>query len=277
MSLSNVMEHVHPSHRMSSSNGGCLTNKQVADVFCSNEQHHLACMLTISESLSNRSSSFRPQQEQNLLILHDGPRACVRKEYINQGVVRADPESYVQRYGAELGTWNTSSQHAHLVSEASRAVPPPAGASSDHYQEHDYRYGSDRYERALSPCNPSSTWERVRAPSPLPRCSSYQQTTSCYEPSYSYCRDLSYDCDYGPRRCYDDCYPRRDNCLTMTDVSSSWNRYCRPSDYDCLPSSHDSYCSPSQPRTIRVCSDDEFRRVLCDLTNGHVSSALRAC
>lgn len=200
-----------------------------------------------------------------MLILHDGPRACVQKEFINQGVVRADPDCYMQRYGSELDSWHGDSRNAHLVSEASRAVPPPFSSSGYRSLDNDYRYCSDRYERAPSPCIAS-----------LPRCS------SSYEPSYSYCRDLPYDCEYTPpRRYYDDCYRRRDDCQPVVDVTSSWNRYCRSSDYDCLPSSsYDSYCSPCTPctpRTVRVCSDDELRRVLCDLTDGRVPAGLRAC
>ncbi|CAF0842703.1 unnamed protein product [Adineta ricciae] len=234
------------------------------------------------------------EREPNLLILHDGPRACIRKEYINQGVVRADPDCYIRQYGGELNRWESNSQHAHLVSEASRAVPPPFGTFTDRYHEH----CPGRYERARTPCIESSTWERVRAPTSIPRCSSYSYVPSCCEPTVNYCKEVVSDCDYSYRQCYDDCYRCEDRCVdrcadrcvTTTDIIPSWNRYCRSSSYDCVPSWNrycrsSSYdCLPScysinpscSSKTIRVCSDDEFRRVLCDLTNGHVSSGLRS-
>ena len=65
----------------------------------------------------------RAPREPNLLILHDAPHARVHKEFINEGVTRADPDYYLQRYGGELHNWNTSS---YLVDEAVRAVPPPS-------------------------------------------------------------------------------------------------------------------------------------------------------
>ncbi|CAF0949062.1 unnamed protein product [Adineta steineri] len=204
--------------------------------------------------------------EPNLLVLHDSPRACIHKEYINQGVVRADPDDYVRQYGADLGTWHRDSRHAHLVDEASRAIPPPFISSGHHHQRHDYRdYYSDGYERSSSPCVQSSTWERSRVLSPIPRCASYHHDTSCYDTS---------DYGYDYRRSHDNCYRERDSYLTCKDVTPSWNRHCRSSSYDRYPSKYSSYSSYCPSDTIRVGSDNEFHRVMSDLTCGHAPSKL---
>jgi hypothetical protein len=238
-------------------------------------------MYFISNRLSISNLFFRPAQEPNLLILHDSPQARIRKEFINEGVVRADPVSYVQRYGAELNSWHTQSRHAYLVDEATRAIPPPI-TSSDHRYRHDYDgYCSDGYQRASSPYISSGTWDRARVSSPIHRSSSYHYSSSPYNFPSDYCTQSSSKYGYDSHRSYDDYSTRKESYLTMTDITPSWNRYCGSSSHDDYPSSH--YPSSHYPssssnphQTIRVNSDNEFRRVLCDLTNGHVPPPLQS-
>ncbi|CAF1927790.1 unnamed protein product [Rotaria magnacalcarata] len=237
-------------------------------------------------------------REPNLLILHDAPRARVHKEFINEGVIQADPDSYLQRYGGELHNWNTSS---YLVDEAVRAVPPPSIGFTDHHYLHDnYASYSDEYRRARSPYL-SSSWDRTRYETSIPRSTSYHYGYTDYGSPYSYSTHPSSRYRYNSYRSYDDYYPHRGNYLTMTDITPSWNRYCNssydrypssydryPSSYDCYPSSYDRYPSsydryPSSydryssyypQSTIRVGSDSEFNSVLSDLTHGRIPSGL---
>ncbi|CAF1383857.1 unnamed protein product [Rotaria sp. Silwood1] len=225
-----------------------------------------------------------PLQEPNLLVLHDAPQARICKEFINEGVIRADPRSYLQRYGAEINISNTSPLHSYLVNEASRVVPPPplpVTSISSRYRDDSYDPYCDGYRRAPSPPI-LRTWERTRREPSLTRSSSYLCDYSDYDSPYRYCTQSSRKYEYDPCRYYDDYCEGRRSYTTMRDVTSSWNRYCNSSPYDpCLssyyPSSPSYYRSSScyTPRTIRVCSDDELRDVLCDLTNGHVPPELR--
>ncbi|CAF2585038.1 unnamed protein product [Rotaria sp. Silwood2] len=237
-------------------------------------------------------------QEPNLLVLHDSPSACIRKEFINDGIVRADPYSYIQRYGAELNASYTNPRFSYLVNEATRAVPPPPVTSIDHrYQYDGYDRYYDKYQRVPSP-HIINTWERTRYEPSITRSSSYRYDYSDYDDSpYKYCTQSSRR--YGPDPCryYDDYCERRGSYVTMTDVTPSWNRYCNSSPYDPCLSSYDRYascydpCRPSYyrsslcydpcssycpPKTIRVCSDNELRDVLCNLTNGRVPPELRS-
>jgi hypothetical protein len=253
-------------------------------------------MYFISNRFSIENSILRAPQEPNLLILHDSPHARISKQFINQGVVRADPDSYLQRYGAELSSWHTSSHHGYLVDEATRAIPPPLVSSSDH---HDYHTSySDEYHRASSPYI-SNTWERTRVVSPIPRSASYHHGYSDYDSSDHYCNQSPHRYGYDSYR-YSDGYPtHHGSYLTMTDVTPSWDSYCRSSsygsryrsssyydhdyrsssyyDHDYRPSSYyDHYYQSSShyPSTIRVRSEGELRHVLSDLTHGRVPTTL---
>jgi hypothetical protein len=235
-------------------------------------------------------SIFRPRQEPNLLVLHDSPQACIRKEFINEGVVRTDPESYVQRYGTELNAWQRNPQHSYLVGEASRAVPPPINSTSSYQHRSDYdNYCSNGYQHDSSAYKSSGTWDRAKVSSPIHRSLSYDSPYDyCTQSSSRYDTNRSYD-DYctqsSSRYAYDshrssDNYgtTRQGSYVTMADVTPAWERYCRSSSYGGgnYPSSHYPSSSSYSPQTIRVNSDNEFRRVLCDLTNGHVPSTLRS-
>ena len=226
----------------------------------------------------------RAPREPNLLIIHDSPQARIRKEFINQGVVREDPDYYLQRYGAELGSWQSTGRNGDLIDEASRVIPPPPGAlaaSRDrYYRDEQYSYYADRYRRAPSPYL-STGWDRTRVLSPLPRSYAYGYD----HPYYDHCRGSSYrddyDHDYYYRRpvyrdsyhsyrSYDDRPRHYGSYMTMADVTPSWSRYCgssRPSYYP--------YTSSYPSRTIRVRSESEFRHVLSDLTDGRFSSVYR--
>ena len=57
----------------------------------------------------------------------------------------------------------------------------------------------------------------------------------------------------------------------MADVTPSWSRYCGSS-----RSSYYPYASSPPSSTIRVRSEDEFRHVLSDLTDGRFSSVYRS-
>ncbi|CAF1197365.1 unnamed protein product [Rotaria sordida] len=225
---------------------------------------------------------IRPE-EPNLLVLHDAPHARVRKEFINEGVIRADPYSYVRRYGRELNRWKSS--HSYLVNEATRVVPPPRSTTPIDYR---YRYDDsydpycDRYRRAPSP-HIYNTWERTRLEPSITRSSSYYYDCLDYDSPSRYCTQSSRRYRYNPDCYYDDDYcERRGSYVTMADVTSSWNRYCNSSPYDRYSSSYDRCSSPyytrrsyCPPKTIHVCSDSELRDVLCDLTNGRVPRELR--
>jgi hypothetical protein len=242
------------------------------------------------ELITYSSSILRPPKEPNLLILHDSPRARISKQFINEGVVRADPNSYLQRYGTELNSSHSSSQLAYLVSEATRVVPPPPPPLLVSSRDRDYHASSPYI---------SNRWERTRVASPIPRSSSYHYGSSHYDVPYHYCNqssskygydtpahyynqsssgygyDLPYHyCNqsssrygYDSYRSYADYPIGYESYRTMTDFPPS---YYRSSSYD--PYYRSSSYYPSN--TIHVSSENEFHRVLSDLTNGHVPSTL---
>ena len=241
-------------------------------------------------------SILRAPKEPNLLILHDSPQARVKQQFINEGVVHADPESYLQRYGAEVDSWNSKSQYAHLIGEATRAVPPPVLPAYEHRSSY-----VDEYRRSPSPYI-SNIVERTRVVSPIPRSysapyvSSYSDSYDhyCNRPTahryeydrpYHYCNSSSHRYDYyvvpshycnrhssrygsyGSYRSYDDYPIYYDNYRSR---SPSWRGYYRSSSYD--PYYRSSSYYPSD--TIRVHSEHEFHRVLSDLTHGHVPATI---
>jgi hypothetical protein len=204
--------------------------------------------------------SSRTSEERNLLIIHDAPQAQIHKQFINQGVVRTDPDAYLQRHMAEFDTWQ--SNHKQLVEEATRAVPapvlPPAIVSNDKQ----YTTYIDQYRRAPSPSYIPSVSEPVFASSSS-SLSSYADRYSSFMSPYDSYRGSR--CLYG----YDtyDHYSRHDgNYPSMVDITPSWNRRCYSS------SSYYPYMSSYPVETIRVRSENEFRHVLSHLTNGRPPS-----
>ena len=105
---------------------------------------------------------------------------------------------------------------------------------------------------------PPSSWEnQMRSTSPfLPRSSSFDY-------GYSHCNTSHRSARY-------DDYPTRyGDHLSMTDVTPSWNQYCNSSSHHPYSSSY-----PSEP--IRARSEEEFQRILADLTHGRLRSALHS-
>ena len=102
--------------------------------------------------------------------MHDPPQARIQKEFISQGVIRVDPQSYVQRFGAELDSGQTHTQYHHLVDEAIRTVAPPPRPPpmSDHPTSH-----------------VAHVWDQIRS---IPYSSAYQHENTQHDhlsPSYA--------------------------------------------------------------------------------------------
>jgi hypothetical protein len=237
-------------------NVGYLIDNLNDDEFYSNEFHNHTCKEIGSLSSTDTLVSFRPRQEPNLLILHGQPHARIHKEFINQGVTRADPLTYLQRYGPEINSWHTNSQYAYLVDEATRALPPPhpVTSMSDH---HEY-YGSysNRYPSSPVP-HISHVWDRMRSASPILSPTPYPY-------------DLSHRYSIQSPLHYNDYATYRGDTRTMVDVTPSWIRNCNSR----LPSYSFSPAYP--PRTMQVNSDGELRHVLSGLTNDHVPLSYRS-
>lgn len=224
-------------------------------------------------------------------MLYDAPNARVDRRYIHEGVICADPDAYLRRYGAEIDTWHSRHPYARLVDEATHAAPPPRSLTPD------------RYYRTASPYI-SETWERPRIVSPIPRSSSYHygysyydlpdyyrnrsSTRYLYDSPYYHCNQSSsgyyydrpsYYCNRSYSRYYDDDdYYRSLYYDSYRTRTPSWDRYYRSSSYDPYYSSssssfYDGYHGSSSyypSNTIHVGSDYEFHRVLSDLTDGRV-------
>jgi hypothetical protein len=220
---------------------------------------------------------FRPPQEPNLLIVHDQPHARIHKEFINQGVVREDPQSYLQRYGPELSSWQTNSQYAHLIGEAARALPGPPpqfGLMGNHQYQHEYQPSyPNRYPSSSSPIV-ASAWDKMKSVPYISHPPPYHQDNSQYNSPYNYATQSP----YGHGLNSYDSYPAyTGNFPTMMDRTSPWGSYCRSSStHSYLPPYPVSSSSSYPPTTIRVNSDGELQHVLHDLTNGRVPTPLRS-
>lgn len=249
----------------------------------------------------------RPPRQPNMLILHDQPRARIHKEFINQGVVRADPVSYLQYYGSEVDSWRNNPQYAHLIDEASRSLPPPpipppapyyppASTVSSAWDR--MRYASPDLHSYPSPVI-SSAWDRMRAASPdlhsypSPVISSAwdrmrssspvvlnawdrirSASTLPYATSYPY-SDAGHLSSY---HSYNDYGGYGGDPRSMSSVPPTWDRNFQSSvPGSQLPTYQFSSSSTGYPeRTIRVQSDHELQNVLTDLTSGRVPSPLRS-
>ena len=239
---------------MWSSSVGCLTDDPNDDAFSTNAHPRPSCNASPARLQNVVFSISSPPSEPNLLVLHDQPRARIEKEFINQGVVRADPESYLQRYGGEIHSGYSHSHYSYLLDEATRSIPPPASLpiSSHHYSS---SYYGDSY-----PSYGSYGWDRVRSASPIVPHWRYDEpyrSVSRYPSDYHH---HSYD-GYGRHSPYRP---------TMVDVTSSWGRYCR------TPYPSHSYLPSYDSRSIRVNSEAELRNVLTDLTGGRPPSPYRS-
>ena len=213
-------------------------------------------------------------KERNVLILYDGPQAQIQRKFIHKGVVRADPEEYIHRYGAELDRHVVDS---HLIDEATRALPPPplpvdpptpppvpiraptppAPIRLPTPPPPPVRPRSPlvvrddidvHYYSSARPLTPpisyisTNRWDRIRE---LPRSRSYDYDYPRYAaeplPYYYYSRPRYYE-----------------NYRTLMNVTPTWDRYCGSS------SSYRRY--PSE--VIRVRSEHDFHRVMDSLTDG---------
>ena len=217
------------------------------------------------------------------------------KHFIHEGVVRVDPDAYLRRYCAEIDTWHSRNPHARLDEESTHAAPPPPRSPSPVHVTY-----PDRYYRAASPYI-TEIYDRPRIVPPIPRSSSYHygyydspdyyldrpSTRYRYDLPNHYCNQSSsryysdrpsHYCNRSYSRYYDyadddDIY-RSLYCDSYEPRAPSRSRYYRSSSYDPYysPSSvYDAYCRSSSyypSETIRVHSDGEFRRVICDLTDG---------
>ena len=97
--------------------------------------------------------------------MHDPPQARIQKEFISQGVMRVDPQFYLQRFGAELDSGQT--QYHHLVDEAIRTVAPPPRPPPMH-------------DHPASPV--AHVWDTVRS---IPYSPAYHQENAQYNHSYA--------------------------------------------------------------------------------------------
>jgi hypothetical protein len=234
-------------------------------------------------SISSFEILSRPPQEPNLLIMHDQPHARVQKEFINQGVTRADPLTYLQRYGSEIDSWHINSKYGHLIGEATRTLPPPHPlAATGSYHDNAGSY-SNRYPSSPVPLI-ANVWDRMRSVSSPPYSSSYHNdvsyrysTASPYHNNASYRHstvspyhnDASYRYSTVSPYHYNDYATSRGDIRTMVDVTPSWDRRCQSR----LPSY--DFSSSYPPRTIQVNSDGELDHVLSGLTHDRILSAAR--
>lgn len=211
------------------------------------------------------------KSEPNLLILYDAPQAEIRRKYYHHGVVLADPETYIHRYGAEFDRHMID---PHLIEEATRALPPPPvriesppppppppepaplptapspisppppvirPPSPPIIHEDTFRYhASTRPSTPPISYITTDRWDEIRE---LPRSRSYHYDYSRYTtepPPYHY---------YSRPRYYE-------NYRRFSDVIPTWDRYC------------DSYAYRYPSDVIHVRSEHDFHRVMDDLTDG---------
>jgi hypothetical protein len=239
---------------------------------------------------------YRPPREPNLLIEHDQPHARVHKEFINQGVSRADPAYYLQQYGAEIDSPYINSQYGYLVGEAARALPPPQPLLPTN-AHHDYHPSSSPFissmwdrMRSASPPTPlvSSMWDKMRSASPPPPLvSSIWDKMKFASPlpyptpyPHNYPAQSPYNDHLSSYHSYDNYSTYRQDVNPMVNTTPLWsqNFHSSPSQ-SYLPSHQLSSSSPPSPypvKTIQVNSDAEFQRVLSDLTNHNIPRPLRS-
>ncbi|CAF3646486.1 unnamed protein product [Rotaria sp. Silwood1] len=207
-------------------------------------------------------------REPNILILHEKPQARIKKEFINEGVVKVDPQSYIQRYGAELDSPQAKSQFASLIGEATRVLPPPqptvspAGQHSLPQSPTSYPHG---YQSSPS-ASVLNVWDKIKSSSPISHPGSYPADEySKFDSSYRYSPQFPDRTQEGGMK-------------SMVDVTSLWSQQYNLPQSDTHLSSY-QYSSPSSSlptKTIQVNSDDELQHVLSDLTHGQVPTPFRS-
>ncbi|CAF1114019.1 unnamed protein product, partial [Didymodactylos carnosus] len=82
-------------------------------------------------------------REPNELILHASPHARIHRQFINEGVVHADPELYRRQYAADLDGYRSHPEFAHVINEAYHQIPPPSLHAN--YSSNISSYGYDNY------------------------------------------------------------------------------------------------------------------------------------
>ncbi len=235
-------------------------------------QHPIGIYFIPLSSTVNRISLniFRPPQEPNLLIMHEQRQARVQKEFINEGVIRVDPQSYLQRYGSELTS--SHSQYAHLVDEAARVVPAPPTLPSTSNQ---HQYHPPPYSNGYPPPQPSplisNVWNTMKSASPIPHVIPYHHDYSQHNSPYPYPAQYPYNNHLNSYHSYNDYPTHIGDTRAMTNVTSSWAHNDHLSSPQCYYPS-----SSFTPQTIQVNSDGEFHHVLSDLTNGRVPTPFRS-
>ncbi|CAF0777803.1 unnamed protein product [Adineta steineri] len=216
---------------------------------------------------------YLPPREPNLLIMHDQRNARINKEFINQGVVRADPQHYLQLYGAEINTPHNYGQYAYLVDEATRSLPPPQPLppTGIHYNPHN-SYPNLNQHPPPAPLI-SSMWDRMRSAASPFNSPPYHQNSPTYGYSPQYPRNDHLN-SYHPPNNY---AAHMGDHRIMPNVPSPWshNSHSPPPPPSHLPSYNFNPISHS-PNTIRVTSDHELHNVLSNLTNGRVPTPLRS-
>ncbi|CAF3617693.1 unnamed protein product [Rotaria socialis] len=215
---------------------------------------------------------YMPPREPNLIVVHDQAHARVHKEFINGGVIRADPQYYAQQFGAEFDASLIKSKYGHLVDEATHSVPPPPlqQIPPTNIQQYPVSY-SGGYQSPSSPLI-STIWDQMKSFSPSPQPPSYP-----YPNSYRYFGQSPEMNHLNSYQSHNDYRNQIGDIRTMADSASLWNRdsyssYPRPH----IPSYQFSSASPLPTKTFQVNSDRELENVLSDLTNGHVPPPFRS-
>ncbi|CAF0891784.1 unnamed protein product [Adineta ricciae] len=209
-------------------------------------------------------TTYRPPSP-NVLVMHGSPQARIHKEFINQGVSRADPNYYLQHYGHEINSSQLHSQYAHIIDEATRTLPPPPLPPPPPHpsvEYHTYNPSDSNFHSHPSPSFISNIWERMKSAAPYPSPGSYQNNYPSYNQQnspYPYTNPPPYSSD-----------PR-----AVPPVVQPWSGHNYPSpSLPLIPPSPYQSIQPTQ--TIQVQSDTELHRVLSGLTNGRVPTPLRA-
>ncbi|CAF3005650.1 unnamed protein product [Rotaria sp. Silwood2] len=207
------------------------------------------------------------QKEPNILIIHERPQARIHKEFINGGVVQADPQSYLQRYAAELDSDHKKSQFANIIGEATRVVPPPQTKVST-IGQHSLPQSPTSYLHRYQPspsASVSNAWDKMKSSSPIPHLGSYPDEYSKFDSSSRYSPQFPDGIQDG-------------NMKNMIEITDLWSGHDNSSSSGVhLPSYQFSSPSSLPPsRTIQVNTDDELQHVLSNLTHGQVPSPLRS-
>lgn len=215
----------------------------------------------------------------NVVVMHGQANARIQKEFVNQGVTRADPQYYLQLYGNEINSTNLQSQFAHLINEATHTYPPPPPPQAMP-PTLDYRTAHPSYPNAdHHPPSPliSSVWERMKSAPPAPPAWSppsphHPAPYPPQYPSYGYPGPYPAANQWSPHQGYP---PQFNDPRSMPCAASAWPGQSYPAPP--LPPPSPPLTGMSGPvQTLNVRSDQELHHVLSGLTNGRVPTPLRA-